>query len=118
MAHRLLVPPVRRMEGVARLPLPQDPGAVAHASFMAGMRTRDAIRLVKTTSRRNAIGPLPAPQSFVMAGPGQPNTPQSMSNGLRIDNAPRVAGKTTGADVAFGPSGIGARASASNSAGA
>lgn len=115
MAHRLLVPPVRRMEGVARLPMPQDPGGAAHASFMAGMRTRDALRLAKTTSRNKAIGPLPSPQTFVMDGPGYPNSPASMDNGLRVDNAPRQSGKTRGADVGFGPSGLGGRATAQSS---
>lgn len=116
MAHRLLVPPVRRMEGVARLPLIQDPGRAGSRQLLASMRTRDSLRLLKTTGRNIAPGPLPQMQSFVMAGPGYPNTPESMQNGRRFDNAPRVAGKTTGADVGFGPTGLGGSASATNNA--
>lgn len=110
MAHQLLVPPVRRMQGTARLPVLQDLEANTR-QWYATLRTRDSLRLAKGRGSNVAPGPLPAMQNFVMAGPGQPNTPESMAPGLRIANAPRLAGKTTGADV-----GMGGRATAANNA--
>lgn len=99
MAHRLLVPPVRRLEGQIRLPLIQDPGRRIVGQLLNSMMTRDSLRLVKTAPSGIAIGPLPSPQTFVMAGPGQPNTPESMESGLLVGNAARLVDSTSGQDA-------------------
>ena len=96
MAHRLLVPPVRRMEGRVRLPMIQDVGGSIARGFSASLMPRDSLRKVRTSQTQIATGPLPGLQTFVMAGPGQPNTPESMSNGLRKANAARLVDKTRG----------------------
>lgn len=101
MAHRLLVPPVRRLEGRIRLPVLQDVGGAVTRRFGASLMPRDSLRLVRTSKTQTAIGPLPSVQTFAMAGPGQPNTPENMSSGLRKANASRLVntGRGQGAGI-------------------
>lgn len=99
MAHRLLVPPVRRLEGQIRLPMIQDIGGATARRFTHSLMPRDSLRLARTSGTMIAPGPLPSVQSFVMAGPGQPNTPESMESGLRKSNASRLVDKTRGASA-------------------
>lgn len=94
--HGLLVPPVRRLEGQIRLPLVQRPSELLVDQLQSSMLTNDSLRVVKTSSNRKALGPLPAVQVFVMEGPGYPNTPESMASGLRARNAGRLVDKTRG----------------------
>lgn len=96
MAHRLLIPPVRRLEGQIRLPMIQDIGGATSRRYGQSLMPRDSLRLVRTSGTMIAPGPLPGIQTFVMAGPGQPNAPDSMSNGLRKANAARLVDKTRG----------------------
>lgn len=96
MAHRLLPPPVRRLQTELRLPLVQHPGERIARQLEASLMTRDSLRRYKTTGNRAMLGPLPALHRFVLEDVGYPNTPDSMATGLRARNAPRVADKTRG----------------------
>lgn len=96
MAHRLLTPHVSRMEHPARLPLVQHLTTAITDNLQRSMMTRDSLRMVKTTGRRTCFSPLAPVQVFAMSGPGYPNTPESMRNGLRIKNAPQLAASTRG----------------------
>lgn len=96
MAHRLLVPPVRRLEGQIRLPMVQDIGGAATRRWYASLRVADSLRLVKTSQSNKATGPLSSPQRFVLEDIGYPNAATSMQGGLRIANAPRLVGQTRG----------------------
>lgn len=95
MAHRLLVPPVRRMEGQARLPVIQDLEANTRA-WHSTLRVRDSLRLARTSGTMTALGPLPAVQRFAVDPAGGVNSPESMQPGLRIANARRLVDKTRG----------------------
>ena len=99
MPHRLLVPPVKRMEGEMRLPMIQDPGQAIARQLRASLMPRDSLREVRTSGSLVAPGPLPSPQAFTMEGPGQPNAPESMQSGLMIGNARRLVDKTRGQSV-------------------
>jgi hypothetical protein len=87
------------MEGRARLPLIQDPGRAIGKQLRASMMTRDALRLLPTSQTMKATGPLQAPQRFVLSGVGYPNSNESMAEGSRINDAPRLAASTRGASA-------------------
>jgi hypothetical protein len=95
MAHRLLIPPNRRMEGKIHLPMVQDIGGANTRRWYGSLRGREDFRIVRTRPNVSRA-PLPALQVFVMSGPGQPNTPESMNSGLRKSNARRLVDKTRG----------------------
>lgn len=99
MAHRLLVPPVRRMEGLARLPRVQLIDEAIARNFQDGLMPRDSLRHVKTSQTIKATGPLSSPQVFAISRVNGPNDPAAMRPGLRIRNAPRIANKTRGQSV-------------------
>ena len=94
--NRNLMPPGRRILSTMRLPLAQRPGERIVAQLERSMMTRDALRRSKTTGNGVALGPLPAPQTFLLADVGYTNTPESMRSGLRARNAPRVANSARG----------------------
>jgi hypothetical protein len=96
MAHRLLVAPIRRLEGQIRLPMIQDISGANTRQWYASLRTRESLRLARTSQTQIAPGPLPGIQRFTLAGPGYPNTPESMANGLRKANSPALAATTRG----------------------
>jgi hypothetical protein len=95
MAHRLLLPPQRRMEGQIRLPMIQDIGGSVTRRWYASLRTRDSLRTARTNTP-TATGPMPSPQRFVVDNAGGPNAPDSMASGLRQGNAARLVNKTRG----------------------
>ncbi len=98
--HPLLLPPARRMEGVIRMPSPQNAGAAFTQQLLDSMMSRDALRKVKTTaSNRIALGPLSSPQMFVTEPAGGTNTPESMAPGAHKMNARRLVSKTRGASA-------------------
>jgi hypothetical protein len=90
MAHRLLTYPVNRMEGRVRLPMLQDIGGATGRRFMGSLMPRDSLRRINTSRSLISTAPLAPLQKFVTAGPGNPNTPESMSSGLMIGNAARI----------------------------
>jgi hypothetical protein len=93
MAHRLLVPPVRRLEGQARLPLVQHVSENLSANLTRSMMTRDSLRVVKSVGNGKCYSPLAPPQVFVMSGPGYPNDQASMGAGLiKANGANRATG--------------------------
>lgn len=98
MAHRLLAPPVRRLEGQIRLPVLQDLEANTRA-WHATLRVRDSLRLANTSRALIATGPLPAVQRFAVDPAGSVNSQENMQPGLRISNARRLVDKTRGQSV-------------------
>lgn len=97
MAHKLLTAPVLRFEGRIRLPLVQHLDRAIVDQLSASMLTSDALRLARTSGTMTATGPLPAVQQFITVDTvGSPNSPESMRNGLRLANAPRLAVTTRG----------------------
>src|SRR5438309_10789059 len=100
MAHRLLVPPVRRLEGRIRLPLIQRPGEAIARNLTSTLMDRDsAMRTIKTTARqRKVTGYLPALQVFTHDQVGGVNSPPSMRPGLRVSMGQNAgSGRAAGA---------------------
>jgi hypothetical protein len=97
MAHRLLVPPVRRLNGQIRLPEVQHITRSVARQLSASMMSKDALRRAGTSRTGIATTPLAPVQVFTRI-PGQmgPNSPANMAPGLRIANAPRLVNQTTG----------------------
>lgn len=96
MAHRLLVPPVRRMEGIARLPRVQLIDESIARNFQDGLIPQDSLRRIKTAQTIKATGPLSSPQVFAISRVNGPNDPESMRAGLKLRNAPLIANKNRG----------------------
>jgi hypothetical protein len=96
MAHRLLVPPVRRFEGRARLPLIQHPGERVAQNLTATLQDRDSLRRSGTSRAGIMLGPLAPLQRFVLTGVGYPNSPENLAQGVQLANAPRLAASTRG----------------------
>jgi hypothetical protein len=78
------------MEGRVRLPVLQDIGGATGRRFTASLMPRDSLRKTNTSRSLISTAPLAPLQRFVTAGPGNPNTPESMSSGLMISNASRI----------------------------
>lgn len=95
MAHRLLLPPVRRMEGRIRLPMIQDIGGAATRRWYSSLRPRDSLRTLRTNTP-TVKGPVASPQVFVIDAAGGTNSPENMSSGLMVGNAGRLVNKTRG----------------------
>jgi hypothetical protein len=79
-----------------RLPMIQHIGERIADNFQATLTDRDSLRKVRTSQTQIATGPLHPLQIFAYSGPGYTNTPESMSSGLMIANAPRLANKNRG----------------------
>jgi len=97
MAHPLLVPPARRLDGVIRLPQIQNTHGALTRQLQASLMERDSLRRVKTTARNRILqGPVSSPQLFVSQPSGGVNTPGSMAGGAVKMNARRLVSKTPG----------------------
>lgn len=96
MAHRLLVPPARRMSDVIRLPEIQDTQGRLTTQFLSSLMVTDALRRVKTSPTRICTSPLANLQRFVEVASGGSNTPHAMAAGAHKMNSRRLVAKTRG----------------------
>lgn len=96
MAHRLLVPPARRMSDTIRLPELQDVPGRLTTQFQSSLMVRDALRRVKTSPTRICTAPLAELQRFVEQPSGGTNTPAAMAAGAHKMNSRRLVAKTRG----------------------
>ena len=96
-APGLPAPPSTRLEGVIRLPYPQDAHGAVTRQFQASLMIADAIgRAGTTASNRKCTAPLESPQMFVTQPSGGVNTPGQMATGAPKVNARRAVSQTRG----------------------